>query len=139
MAEAGAIAARSIAKPPTRGYLPQLFLACEAEANERLGEARTWLADAARNQRTDFSGELIPLLPAQEALGFLELRRGNSAEAIAAFTQTLALYPNDPRALYGLASALAADDQHAAAVATRARFMREWEGADTGLAGADLP
>ena len=137
--EAGAIAARSIAKPPARGYLPQLFLAREAEANGRLSEARTWIADAARNQRADFSGELIALLPAQEALGFLELRRGNSAEAIAAFTQTLALYPNDPRALYGLASALAADDQHAAAVATRARFMREWEGADTGLAGADLP
>jgi hypothetical protein len=136
--EAGSIA-RLIAKPPAIGYLPQLFLAREAEANERFAEARTWIAAAARNQRADFSGELIPLLPAQEALGFFELRRGDSSEAIAAFTQTLALYPNDPRALYGLASALAADDQKVAAAATRARFMREWDGADTGLDGADLP
>ena len=84
---------RLVVKPPARGYLPQLFLAREAEANGRFAEARTWIADAARNQQADFSGELIPLLPAQEAVGFLELRRGDSSEAIAAFTQTLALYP----------------------------------------------
>jgi tetratricopeptide (TPR) repeat protein len=137
--EADAIAKPMIDKPPASGYLPQLFLAREAEASGRFGEARTWIADAARDQGADFSGELIPLLPAQEALGFLELRRGDASEAIAAFTQTLALYPNDPRALFGLASALAAGDQNAAAEATRARFAREWEGADTGLAGADLP
>jgi tetratricopeptide (TPR) repeat protein len=136
--EAGSIATR-LGKPPERGYLPQLFLAREAEANGRFAEARTWIAHAARNQQADFSGELIPLLPAQEALGFLELRRGDSSEAIAAFTQTLALYPNDPRALYGLASALAADGQNAAATVTRKRFTREWEGTDTILDGTDLP
>jgi hypothetical protein len=137
--EAGAIAARSKAKPPADGYLAQLFLAREAETNGRFAEARAWIADATRNQHADFSGELIPFLPADEALGFLELRGGESAEAIAAFTQTLALYPNDPRALYGLASAFAADDQNAAAAATRSRFMKEWEGADTDLDGADFP
>jgi len=138
-AEAASTAARSIAKPPARGYLPQLFLAREAEANGQFTEARRWIADAARNQQAGFSGELIPFLPAPEALGFLELRRGNAPEAIAAFTQTLALYPNDPRALYGLASAFAADGRGAAAATTRARFMQEWEGADTHLDGADLP
>ena len=136
--EAGSIATR-LGKPPERGYMPQLFLAREAEANGRFAEARTWIAEAAGNQHAGFSGELVPLLPAQEALGFLELRRGDSSEAIAAFTQTLALYPNDPRALYGLASALAADGQNAAAAATRKRFTREWEGADTILDGADFP
>ncbi len=138
-AEAAATATRSIAKPPAGGYLPQLFLAREAEANGRFGEARTWIAEAARHQQADFSGELIPLLPAQEALGFLELRRGDSSEAIAAFTQTLALYPDDPRAFYGLASALAAGGQSAAAATMRARFTQEWEGADTQLDGADFP
>ncbi|MGP8100929.1 MAG: hypothetical protein ACLQHL_09235 [Candidatus Cybelea sp.] len=137
--EAAAIAAPLIAKPPVNGYLPQLFLAREAEANGRFAEARTWIADAARNQQADFSGELIPFLPAQEALGFLELRRGDSPEAIVAFTQTLILYPNDPRGLYGLASALAADGQGAAAAAMRVRFMQQWEGADTHIDGADLP
>ncbi|HLY01408.1 MAG TPA: hypothetical protein VKR56_02815 [Candidatus Cybelea sp.] len=137
--QAGAIASRLTAKPPPGGYLPQLFLAREAEANGRFAEARTWIADAARNQQADFSGELIPFLPADEALGFLELRRRDSSAAIAAFTQTLALYPNDPRALYGLASALAADAHGAAAATIRARFSREWEGADTVLDGADLP
>ncbi len=138
-AEATATATRSIVKSSAGGYLTQLFLARDAEANSRFAEARTWIADAVRNQQADFSGELIPYLPAQEALGFFELRRGDSTEAVAAFTQTLALYPNDPRALYGLASALAADGQGAAAATMRARFMREWEGADTHLDGADLP
>ncbi len=138
-AEAAATATRSIPEPSAGGYLPQLFLAREAEANGRLAEARTWIADAVRNQQADFSGELIPFLPAQEALGFFELRRGDAPEAMAAFTQTLALYPNDPRALYGLASALAADGQSAAAATMRARFTREWEGADTQLERADFP
>ncbi len=137
--EAATIAAPLIAKPPANGYLPQLFLARQAGANGRLAEARRWIADADRNQQADFSGELIPFLPAQEALGFFELRRGDAPEAIAAFSQTLALYPNDPRALYGLASALAADGQSAAAATMRARFTGEWEGADTQLDGADLP
>ena len=137
--EANAIATRSAKNPPTHGYLPQLFLARVAEADGRAVEAQRWITQAAADQSADFSGELIPLLPAQEVLGFFELRRGANAEAAAAFTQTLALYPNDPRALYGLASALASDGQNAAAAAIRARFTKEWEGADTRLDGADLP
>ena len=109
------------------------------ETDERRAEAQHWITEAAGNQYADFSGELIPLLPAQEALGFFQLRRGANPQAIAAFTQTLALYPNDPRALYGLASALAADGQNAAAATIHARFTQEWEGADTHLDGADLP
>lgn len=137
--EAAAIAARLNVKSPAHGYLPQLFLARVAETDGRFAEAQRWIAQAAADQRADFSGELIPLLPAEEALGFLELRRGANARAIAAFTQTLELYPNDARALYGLASALAADGQTAAAATIHKRFMQEWEGADTRLDGADLP
>ncbi len=51
------------------------------------------------DQHEPFDGELIPFLPAGEALGFLELRNGDAAAAAAAFSQTLAAYPNDPRAL----------------------------------------
>jgi tetratricopeptide (TPR) repeat protein len=137
--EARAIAARLAEKPPAHGYLSQLFLARVMETDERPAEAQHWITEAAGNQYADFSGELIPLLPAQEALGFFQLRRGANPQAIAAFTQTLALYPNDPRALYGLALALAADGQNAAAAAIQARFTQEWKGADTHLDGADLP
>ncbi len=137
--EARAIAARMAEKLPAHGYLPQLFLARVAEGDGRPAEALRWITQAADNQYADFTGELIPLMPAQEVRGFSELRRGANPQAIAAFTQTLALYPNDPRALYGLASALAADGQNAAAATIRARFTQEWEGADTGLDGADLP
>jgi hypothetical protein len=137
--EAHAIAARLAGNPPARGYLPQLFLARVAEADGRPAEAQRWITQAAANQSTDFSGELIPLVPAEEVRGFFELRRGANPQAVAAFTQTLALYPNDPRALYGLASALAADGQNAAATTIHARFAQEWEGADRSLDGADLP
>jgi hypothetical protein len=137
--EAHAIAARLAEKTPAHGYLSQLFLARVAEADERPSEAQRWITQAAGDQYADFSGELIPLLPAQEALGFFELRSGANSQAAADFTQTLALYPNDPRALYGLASALAADGQNAAAATIRARFTQEWNGADTHLDGADLP
>jgi tetratricopeptide (TPR) repeat protein len=137
--EAHAIAARLTEKPPAHGYLPQLFLARVAESDGRPAEALRWFTQAADDQYTDFSGELIPLMPADEVRGFFELRRGANPQAVAAFTQALALYPNDPRALYGLASALAANEQNTAAAAVRARFLQEWEGADTHLDGADLP
>jgi len=136
--EARAIAAR-LTKNPPHGYLSQLFLARVAETDGTPAEVQRWITQAAGDQNADFSGELIPLLPAQEALGFFELRRGANPQAVAAFTQTLALYPNDPRALYGLASALAADGQNAPAATMRARFTKAWEGADTRLDGADLP
>ena len=137
--EARAIAARLAEKPPAHGYLSQLFLARVAEADGRPVDVQRWITQAAADQNADFSGELIPLLPADEVLGFVELRRGASPQAVAAFTQTLTLYPNDPRALYGLALALAAGGQNAAAATTHARFIQEWEGADTRLDGADLP
>jgi hypothetical protein len=137
--EAQAIAASLAEKPPAHGYLSQLFLARVAEADGRPAEALRWITQAAGDQYADFSGELIPLLPAKEALGFFELRSGANPQAVAAFTQTLALYPNDPRALYGLASALAADGQNAAAATMHAHFIQTWESADTRLDGANLP
>ena len=115
------------------GYLPQLFLARLAEADGRYAEAELWIERSRTNQRADFAGELIPLVPAGEALGDLRLRHGDTSGAIAAFTDVLAAYPNDPRALFGLARALQANGETAQAAATRARFEKEWEGADTSV------
>ena len=115
------------------GYLPQLFLARLAEVDGRYSEAALWIDRSLTNQRAAFEGELIPLIPADEALGTLRLRHGDYAGAIAAFDDALSAYPNDPRALFGLAQALQANGQTAQAAAARTRFEKEWEGADTNV------
>jgi tetratricopeptide (TPR) repeat protein len=119
-----------------QGYLPQLFLARLAEAEGDYDEAERLLARARANQQATFAGELIPLIPADEAVGAFCLRRGDSAGAIAAFTDTLAAYPDDPRALFGLSQALTASGTTAQATAARLRFQKEWEGADTNVQDA---
>jgi hypothetical protein len=139
VSEVRAIQSRLSAGGATHGYIPQLFLARASEVDGKIPDVRRWIAQALNNQQDAFGAELIPLLPAGEALGFFELRRGAYSAAVAAFAQTLALYPHDPRALYGLATALAGDGQAAAATKARARFEAEWKGADTRLIGADFP
>ena len=134
-----AAAAAHLTPDLDHGYLPQFFLSRIAESERNYGDARRLLARAAENQAGSHSGELIPLIPAGEALGFFQLRQGDNAAAIATFTQTLAAYANDPRALYGLATALTAAGQNAAAQNARSRFNVMWKGADTALAGADFP
>ncbi|HEX4014386.1 MAG TPA: tetratricopeptide repeat protein [Candidatus Cybelea sp.] len=121
------------------GYLPQFLLSRIAESQGNSADARRLIEEAAGNQAATSSGELIPLIPAREVLGFFEMRRGKNAAAVAAFTQTLSAYPNDPRALYGLAAALTAMGRNAEAGRARARFSAVWKGADTTLAGADFP
>ncbi len=135
-AEAHAIAARIPKKNQTQGYLPQLFLAKLAEADGQYSLSEHWIELSRTNQRADFGGELIPLIPADEALGGLLLRRADNAGATAAFTAALQAYPNDPRALFGLAQALAANGEPAQAAAARARFEKAWEGADTKIEDA---
>ncbi|MGC1380425.1 MAG: tetratricopeptide repeat protein [Candidatus Baltobacteraceae bacterium] len=138
LTEARAIAARVRTGNTSLGYLPQLFLARLAEVDGDEDEAIRWDELAVRNQHGDFAGEMIPFLPAQEALGRLYLRRGRNAEATVAFNAALAAYPNDPRALFGLAAALTADGKNAQAAAARARFNAYWGGADTSLDGAAI-
>jgi tetratricopeptide (TPR) repeat protein len=135
-AEARALGAALPAASLRQGYMPALFLGELAEANERYDEAQTWLERSLANQRADFSAEMIPLFPAGEALGALELRRGDAAAAIAAYNDVLTLYPNDPRALFGLAQALAANGQSAQAAVATARFENEWKGADIAVQDA---
>ena len=120
------------------GYLPQLFLGRLAEALGHDDEARRWLEKARDNQRAAFGAESIPLLPAGEALGGFYYRRGQYAQSADAFGQTLALYPNDPRALYGLALALERQGRAGEAERARQRFQTIWAGADTVLTPGDL-
>jgi tetratricopeptide (TPR) repeat protein len=136
VSDAKTLAAHLPAQNAPRGYLPQLFLAELAEADGKYDDAEHLLEQGVANQQSGFSGELIPLIPAGEALGFLRLRRGDPSGAVTAFTDTLAAYPNDPRALFGLAQALEASSKPADAAATRARFKNEWEGADTTVGDA---
>jgi tetratricopeptide (TPR) repeat protein len=140
LADARAIAAQvRAAGVPAGGYLPQLFLARFAEATGNVREAEKWIEVSARNQRAELSAERIPLIPAQEALGGLYLRRGRNAEAATAFSAALAAYPNDPRALFGLASALEASGKRAQAAEARARFDAIWADSDTNLDADSLP
>lgn len=99
--EAAAIAA-TLKASKTTAYVTRLFLARIAEADDDLSQAKTWIAQAAEEQRSNFSGELIPLVPASEELGELAMRTGDRATAKSAFQAALALYPNDPRALAAL-------------------------------------
>ncbi len=123
---------------PTRGYIPQLFFArlAEAEGNDR--DAGAWLDRARDNQRFDFYAEIIPFVPAGEALGGYLLRTHRYTEAAAAFDDCLARYPNDPRALFGLSQALAAQGKTVEAAQARTRFDAAWADADTTLSIGDL-
>ncbi len=58
----------------------------------------------AYQQRED-GAEQLPVFPAGEMLGAFYYRQKQFESAQDAFTAALALYPNDPRALYGLALA----------------------------------
>ncbi len=134
--EAHALAARVRTTGPTRGYMPQIFLAEIAESQGDYSQAERWIAQARANQRADFTGELMPLIPADESLGAMRFRRGDDAGAIAAFTDALGAYPNDPRARFGLAQALAAGGDAAQAATARASFEKVWQGADTNVVDA---
>jgi hypothetical protein len=130
--------AKQIPANQTQAYLQQLFLARLAEAQGNYSDAERWIDRARANQQANLGGELIPLIPADEALGDLRLRRGDNAGAATAFQAALSAYPNDPRALFGLSQALGGEGQSAQAAAARARFEKEWKGADTNAADALL-
>lgn len=120
------------------GYVAQLLFARVAESNGRIDEAARWIERARDNQIVESTPELLPVLPASEALGGLYLRAGRNADAADAFQAALETYPEDPRALFGLSLALRALGRDADAAGVRARFERAWAGADTVLSAADL-
>jgi tetratricopeptide (TPR) repeat protein len=110
----------------TSGYITELFLARLAEHDGHVEEAQRWIDRAAQEQGSEFSGELIPLLPASEARGGLAMRLGNDADAVTAYRSTLVAFPDDPRALFGLATALHGLGRDNEASAARAHFTAIW-------------
>ena len=104
--EARAIAADLMNGGPKRGYLPQLCLArpAQTDGNER----RRGAMDGGRsdNQRAHVQARYSRTFRPRGA-GELYLRRGEMRTA-EAYTVMLDAYPNDPRALFGLATALTA-------------------------------
>jgi Tfp pilus assembly protein PilF len=135
LAQARAIAGGMPATASLPGYLPQIFFAELASTQGAVVQADRWIERARAYQQANFEGELIPLVPADEALGAIRLRRGEDGGAVAAFQAALAAYPNDPRALLGLAQAQRARGDGSQANETDDAFQRQWEGADTAAAG----
>lgn len=80
----------------------------EAAVDDRAGNfdgAVRALNRAIAYQEREYGAETLPLFPAGESLGALYYRHARYDAARDAFAATLARYPNDPRALYGLALA----------------------------------
>jgi tetratricopeptide (TPR) repeat protein len=122
----------------TGGYSTGLFLARLAEAEGKIADAYRVLDQLAMQQKNAFAGEMIPDWPALEAKGGVALRQREYSKAVVVFRETLAAYPGDPRALFGLAAALDGLGDTAGAQAARARFTEAWAGADTTLSADDL-
>jgi len=101
-AESTAVRLRALT---TYGDLVQIFFASLAARQGHNDESARWMDRAVETQRDSFAAELIPLLPALEVRGALAMQRAAYAEAAAAYRAALAAYPNDPRALDGLATA----------------------------------
>jgi hypothetical protein len=120
--------AKSLHPTASSGYIVELFLARLAEADGRFADATGWIDRAVDAQHAAFEGELIPLLPALEARAGLSLRRGIHGDAADAYRAVLATYPGDPRAFYGLASALEPLGDRSAASDARDRFVTSWSG-----------
>lgn len=78
-------------------------------------------------QDREDGAETLPLFPAGEFLGALYYRQGRYADAMQAFQQTLSRYPNDPRALYGLALAQRALGQAVSSEQTLKSFSAIWK------------
>jgi tetratricopeptide (TPR) repeat protein len=109
LADAGDIGDR-LRKLTTYGDLVQIFYASLAQSQGHPDDARRWIDRAVVTQRDNYAAETIPLLPALEVQGQLAMQRGDFAGALASYRSALDAYPNDPRALDGLAAAQKAGD-----------------------------
>ena len=104
----------------------------------RVPDAIKALRGLAKQQFENYGAEYLPPIPAIEALAALELRSGTLEDAIAAYRETLARYPNDPRALYGLGIALEKAGRSDESATMMVRYLHQWDGADTTLSPDDL-
>jgi tetratricopeptide (TPR) repeat protein len=110
-----------------------------AESRRQIPQSIELMRMAVKLQDEAPYGEPPPwFYPVRESLGALLLRHGSPADSVAAFTEGLRLSPNDPRALVGLAAALAAQGKKADAAAIRARFEAVRQYSDVPLTVKDL-
>lgn len=100
-----------------------------ADAQGRVDDAATAFANAVSYQAAQDTGEELPLFPAGEYLGAMYLHHDRYNDAITAFRAALARFPDDPRALYGLAQAQRALGQSTEAAQTLKTFGKQWGGA----------
>lgn len=102
-----------------------------AAIDEREGDVKTAAADlqrALKDQAREDGAEQLPIIPAGEALGALYYRAHDYRQSADAFAATLARYPNDPRALYGLALAQRELGQAVRSQQTMNLFQQIWKG-----------
>jgi tetratricopeptide (TPR) repeat protein len=103
-----------------------LLASAIAEHDGRVAQAIDDLQRAIAYQQREDGAEQLPIIPAGEALGALYLRQKQFDKAQDAFSATLVRYPNDPRALYGLALAQSALGQAATSQQTLKTFTAIW-------------
>jgi tetratricopeptide (TPR) repeat protein len=77
-------------------------------------------------QQHEDEAETLPLFPANELLGAFYLRQKRYTDARDTFEATLTRYPNDPRALYGLALAQRALGQNERSAIALKSFSGIW-------------
>lgn len=103
-----------------------LLAAAIDEHEGRIASAVEDLSRAITFQHREYGAEELPIIPAGEALGALCYRQKAYAKAEEAFSATLARYPNDPRALYGLALTQKALGQAVSSEQTLKTFTTIW-------------
>lgn len=111
-----------------------LLQAAIDEHDGRIDAAVDALNRAIAYQDREDQAEQLPVFPAGEVLGALYFHRQNYVQARGTFQATLLRYPNDPRALYGLALAQRALGDAAGSQQTLKTFNAVWH-LDTPPAG----
>lgn len=96
------------------------------EHDGRIGQAVDDLNRAIAYQQREDGAEQLPVFPAGEYLGALYYRQKQYDKAQDAFTATLTRYPNDPRALYGLALSQRALGEAVSSQQTLKSFSTIW-------------
>lgn len=103
-----------------------LLAAAIDEHDGRLSAAVDDLQRAIAYQQREDGAEQLPVFPAGESLGALYYRHNQYPQAQDAFRAVLARYPNDPRALYGLALTQRALGQAVSSQQTLKTFTAIW-------------
>ena len=75
--------------------------------------------------------------PVRESLGAALLENGKAAEAEAVFRADLVQNPRNPRSLFGLQQALAAQNKTSVAAWVERQFAEAWKNADVKLGGVE--